>query len=73
MFPRARGKLHWEEDVSTAAQKVIVHNGGAVELNEYIAANREELENELSARRDSIKHKATADATMPISHSDWLK
>jgi hypothetical protein len=73
LFPRARGKLHWEEDVSTAAQKVIVHNGGAVELNEYIAANREELENELSARRDSIKHKATADAAMPISHSDWLK
>jgi hypothetical protein len=72
LFPRARGKLHWEV-VSRAEQKVIVHNGGAGELNEYIEANRAELENELSARRDVIKHKATAEAAMPITQNDWLK
>jgi hypothetical protein len=72
LFPRARGKLHWEEDVGSAEQKVIVNECGAVELNEYIEANREQLENELSSRRDSIKHKAAAEAALPITQNDWL-
>ncbi len=44
LFPRARGKLHWEEDVSMAEQKVLVNPGCAAELSEYIEANREQLE-----------------------------
>ena len=70
---RARGKLHWELNVSRADQKVIVNEGDAAALSKYIEENKEQLEAELSSRRNAMKHKAAAEAAIPMTHDDWLK
>jgi hypothetical protein len=73
LFPRARGKLHWQLDVSRADQKVIVNEGDPAALSKYIEENKEQLEAELSSRKNAMKHKAAAKAAIPMTHDDWLK
>ena len=54
-FRRDRGKLHWEEGVSSADMKAITHEGDKELLDAYIADNLVSLKAEAESRREKAK------------------
>ena len=72
-FSRARGKIWWEKDKTSADMRSFANEGNEPALVDYIATHKAELEAELQARREVTKAKAIADVAIPMSHQDWVK
>lgn len=73
LFPRARGRLRWETEVSMEEQSAITHMGDSEALDRYIADHREELEAELARVRRSARLRQEASSAVPWSDDDWHK
>ena len=70
-FPRARGRLRWEAEVTAEEQSAITHQGDLKAIDRYIADHREELEAELARVRHSARLRHEASSAVPWSDDDW--
>ena len=72
LFTRARGRMWWEGDIDKAERSRVVHQGDEQALSEFIDANREDLEEELSEIRRVAKAEAVGNHVLPYSHDEWV-
>lgn len=72
-FGRARGKFHWEKEVSESDRRKLVHVGEEARLKQYIETHKAELEEEIKARREAANLAHTVETAMPVTPEEWLR
>ena len=71
LFPRGKGKLHWQSEAATGYS----NPGNIGGLRQYISDNRESLQCEVQRRRDRAAASSRQLAEVPkfpIRNRDWL-
>ena len=74
LFRRGRGRLHWERDVSDTAARAITNHGDEERLQEYIAANRKDFEDEVRKAKDDARAavERVKAFQMPRTNGEWV-
>ena len=73
LFTRARGALHWEENVSEKQRREITQIGNEVALKQYMDGHKCELAAELQRRtEDAQKAVDWLTSVLPMSADDWI-
>ena len=73
LFPRARGKLWWEVNITKEEQGQLTQQGNLQELRQYAADNQARLEERADANRALAKKLATDSFDHPVTNQQLLK
>ena len=75
LFPRAAGQLHWQEGMTQAQRKVIIHEGDKAALDAFIEENKESLRLEAKQRRNDAGAVLAGGSGehIPQTNGEWLQ
>ena len=74
LFPRGRGRLHWQPAIPRQQRRQLTHRGQPEALQAYCETNAESLRMEAQVLRNDAKRGPLVGSNeLPVSNKEWLQ